>query len=41
MQQRKKVGLAVTACGNQFTIDDAGSYRGAEDGRCNPWETAG
>jgi hypothetical protein len=27
-----KVGLAVTACGNQFAIDDAGSCREPEDG---------
>jgi hypothetical protein len=41
MQQRKEVGLAVAACGNEFTINDAGSRRAPEDGRSDCWEPPG
>jgi hypothetical protein len=36
----KEVGLAVTACGNQFTVDDAGLCRKPQDGRGDRWESA-
>ena len=40
VEQRKKVGLAVTACSDQFTIDDARSCREPQDRRGDPWEAA-
>jgi hypothetical protein len=41
VKQRKEVGLAVTACGNQFTIDDAQSCWEVEHRHGNPGEAAG
>ena len=35
VEQGEEVGLAVTACGNQFTIDDARFCRGIDTDRCN------
>jgi hypothetical protein len=40
VQQGEEVGLAVTACGNQLAIDDAGFCREPEDGRGDPLEPA-
>jgi hypothetical protein len=38
VQQRKKVGLAVAAGGNQLAIDDAGLCREPEDRGGDRWE---
>jgi hypothetical protein len=33
VQQRKEIGLAVTARGDQLAVDDAGFCRESQDGR--------
>jgi hypothetical protein len=41
VKQRKEVGLAVTASGDQFTIDDAESRLEPEESCRDPREAAG
>ena len=41
VEQCEEVGLAMTACGNQFTIDDARFCRGIATDRCDLLHPAG